>query len=253
MGGSYTAPAGGIVSQEWSTALSGKSADGVYIIGAVDGSAWVDGDIAGGLSGLSFTPGAGNAVKVGTVKGDVEGGYIEVNPGVGTWNAAAAGEWVEVTELLDQTKMFGASGISELNKFVNVPVTEVYSNLLTSTACAGGITSATMNLNLYALDPNVLNGIWTSLINGGYSGPVNPTGWSATVTGDSGNTNVTIAGTQWANNQWVANVTGNVSVNGSSVNITNGQAGGTYTNPDAGGAGTFTGVGAGTYQAPQAP
>jgi hypothetical protein len=251
MGGNYTYPTGGITSQNWSTALSGESASGAHVIGTASGNIWADHKVEGAFNGIYIMPGqiAGSA-SIGKVEGLVDGGYIEVDTVNGTWNAASAGEWVEVSDLLNQTKMFGANGIAELNKFVNVPVTEVYRNLLTSTACAGGITSATMNLNLYALDPNVLSGIWTALINGGYSGTVNPTGWSATVSGNGGATNVTVAGTQWANNQWVANVTGTVNVNGSAVNITNGQAGGTYTNPDVNGAGTFTGAGAGTYQAP---
>jgi hypothetical protein len=251
IGGNYTYPTGGITSQDWSTALSGESASGAHIIGTASGNIWADHKVEGTFNGIYVAPGqTAGSVSIGKVEGLVDGGYIEVDAVSGTWNAASAGEWVEVSDLLDQTKMFGANGIAELNKFVNVPVTEVYRNLLTSTACAGGITSATMNLNLYALDPNVLSGIWTALINGGYSGTVNPTGWSATVSGNGGATNVTVAGTQWANNQWVADVTGTVNVNGSTVNITNGQAGGTYTNPDVNGAGTFTGAGAGTYQAP---
>ena len=149
MGGNYTYHTGGITSQNWSTALSGESASGAHVIGTASGNIWADHKVEGAFNGIYIMPGqiAGSA-SIGKVEGLVDGGYIEVDTVNGTWNAASAGEWVEVSDLLNQTKMFGANGIAELNKFVNVPVTEVYRNLLTSTACAGGITSATMNLNL---------------------------------------------------------------------------------------------------------
>lgn len=235
------------MSDDWQLSLSGSSwrEESSYWFASVDGSAWSGGLVTGSMRGVWFESAATeenpDAVRAGSIKGGLVGDYVEVEGESGTWTAISAGEWVEVTELLDQTLMFGANGLNELNNYVNVPVTEVYSNLLTagSGACTGGITSAAMNINMYALDSYSLNGIWAALISGTYGTVAGP-GWTANVTNNAGD-DVVLTGTLWdtANNTWTADVAGTVGGN----TITNGQAGGTF------GDGSFTGVGAGTWEA----
>ncbi len=172
-------------------------------------------------------------------------GYIEVDETT-TWNAAAAGEWVEVTDLLDPSKLgFDAAGLAD---FVSVPITEIYSatNLVGtgSFSGGGGTITGVMDINLYASSSAVLNQVWTALISGTYSGPTSSV-WTldlATPQGDAAR----LAGTQWSEGGWVADVTGTTATGATF----NGQAGGTYTNADESGNGTFSGAGAGTWQAP---
>jgi hypothetical protein len=168
LGGKYDRPT---VSNEWNVALSGDSwtGDHDYWFAGVDGNKWSDGTILGGVSGVWFKSANDrrypNAVIAGKITGNVVGDYIEVGGESGTWTAISAGEWVEVTELLDQTKMFGANGLRELNNFVNVPVTEVYSNLLTAVAgaCTGAITSAYANVSVFSVNnPGIMYDLFTA-------------------------------------------------------------------------------------------
>ena len=149
IGGNYEKPAPGPTGPapitEWSLPFGGISAGGAYMLGKIAGGAWSETDQAfsGDLSSLYFIRGAGDSVRAGVIEGAVEGNYIEIDETTGTWNAAAAGEWVEVTDLLDQTKMFGPEGLTVLDRLLSssVPITEVYSNMLTgSGSIAGGVT-----------------------------------------------------------------------------------------------------------------
>lgn len=144
MGGNYEMPMGGIHSQGWSTAFAGESGSDIHIIGNVKGDVWDSptgivghtGNVEGKFSGLYFdldeSTGKLHTGTVGIVNGEaagiVEGSYIEVTETTGTWNAAAAGDWVEVTDLLTTDKL--GFTIEQLHQFVSVPVTEVYSSVL---------------------------------------------------------------------------------------------------------------------------
>ncbi len=251
LGGFFDKPAN--PTNNWTLALSGNSwakqgSGHDYWIATINGDKWADAQVVGTLSGLSFASAGDDRVKVGIITGKTAGGYVDVETGPGTWQADTVGQWVEVSDLLNEHAMFGDNGLKELNKYVNVPITQVYSSIMTGAGsfAAGGSISATMAMNLYATSPQALDGIWTALLNGNFSGATSNT-WTTTVT--NGSNNVTLAGTHWDGGKWVANVSGTVGGN----NITNGQAGGTYTAPDANGSGTFSGAGAGTYAPPVTP
>jgi hypothetical protein len=229
----------------WKIALSGNTwnRSSEYWFATVTGDKWSSDQISGALEGVWMESAGGNDVRIGTISGKAHGSYIDV-PAEHTWQAPAVGEWVEASELLNQNTMFGADGLSKLNDFVNVPITEVYANTLTAGAgaCTGGITSATMNINMYAVNPADLNGIFTTIINLTHdlTSPVAPN-WTANVTNETDD--VTLHGTRWdtTTNQWAATMSGMIGGN----SITNGEAGGKI-----GGDGTASGAGAGTWEKP---
>jgi hypothetical protein len=195
------------------------------------------GNLVGSFKGVWIHRGESEySVTAGTITGDVSG-YIDVDaPGV--WSAVGAGEWVEVTDILNEHTMFGEMGMSTINDYISMPITEVYANVMSGPGSftAGGNISAVMDMSMYALSATAMQGIWTAIINGTYSGA---TGNEWNVTVNNGADSVTLSGTLWDddNAQWAANVSGTVGGN----TITNGQAGGTFSD------GTFTGVGAGTW------
>jgi hypothetical protein len=189
----------------------------------------------GGLfKGVVFSNNNDNGkIRASIVTGDVDGQYIEVDPGTGTWNAASAGEWVEVTELLTPEQLgFDAA---DLDQFVSVPITEVYSSMMTGAAPAMGILSFTMDLSLYATSQTAQEGIWAALCSANYSDGV-ALGWSVIVNGTAPGDAATITNTLWGDNQWLATVTG--TAGGNSIT---GQVGGGYGN------GALTGAGGGTW------
>ena len=233
LGGYFTRPA--VPTDNWTLAMGGTSwainSQGKhdYWVATVKGDQWSGGQVTGALKGVWFVSAGDDKVRAGTISGKVNGDYIDVQAG-GTWQAPSAGEWVEVSELLDEHMMFGPEGLSRLDSILSIPITEVYSNILSGSN--NFITNASMNISLY----NNANGnLWTAIFAGAYSGaPENSNGWSLIL--NNGNDTATLTGTTWQNNQWLADVSGVVGGN----NVT-GQAGGQY------GDGTFSGVGAGTY------
>ena len=234
LGGYFNKPAA--PTNDWTLAMGGTSwainSQGKhdYWVATVDGTKWSDGQLKGALKGVWFASAGEDKVKAGTISGKAVGDYIDVQAGPGTWQAASAGEWVEVSELLDEHTMFGREGLSKLDSILSIPITEAYSNILSGSN--NFITNASMNISLY----NNANGnLWTAIFAGAYSGaPENSNGWSLIL--NNGNDTATLTGTTWQNNQWLADVSGVVGGN----DVT-GQAGGQY------GDGTFSGVGAGTY------
>jgi len=227
-------------SSGFSLAIAAKSdsSDG-YIIGTMNGTTKKDGATEGYLikskfNGIWLESTGGGMFTAGTMEG-VGNGYIDVAEGNGTWNAGTVGKWVEVTDLLTADKL-GFDAVT-LNKFVSVPITEVYSNMLSG--FSGGM-SAVANVSLYNND---FARIWTMLINGNYTSTPG-SGWNLTVGGGSDSLNLQ-NGAWNANGTWTADV-GQVDGIPSTVggNIITGQAGGTY------GDGSFSGVGAGTWTAP---
>jgi len=219
----------------WDCALGGFSDEGAYhVLGTMRGESWSDGYITDAFRGifLSNDTGRKGTLKAGKVTGDA---YIDIDEKSGTWDAFVAGEWVEVTELLDPAKI--GFDMVDLDRFVSIPVTEAYAGILTGSNSF--INQATMDISLY--QNTNLERIWAALIQGPYSS-VPATNWSLTF-GQEENNSVILTGPGWQDGNWLADVSGKVGGN----TITTGQAGGTYTPPDANGAGTFTGVGAGTW------
>ncbi|MCX5679889.1 MAG: hypothetical protein NTZ95_04455 [Candidatus Omnitrophica bacterium] len=104
------------------------------------------GTIAAKFKGIWLESAGDNMVNAGTMSG-VADGYVDISEPKGTWNAAAVGEWVEVTDLLktDENKL--RFNVDQLNQFVSVPITEVYSNILTGAGSRVGGVSVTNNLN----------------------------------------------------------------------------------------------------------
>jgi hypothetical protein len=181
-----------------------------------------------------------------TVTGAATGNYIEVDEGAGagTWQAGAAGEWVEAAALLATTdpatnqenlKNF-SNLITENEKFISIPITTLTGS---GSFAAGGIINGTMNLNLYTMNPAMANGIWAALFSGNYSGN---TGNSWTLNLANSNANAILTGTQWSDGKWQATVKGNATVGEAATTFT-GQAAGTYAGETSG---TFSGAGTGT-------
>ena len=182
-------------------------------------------------------------VCAGKVQGDIIGNYIDVpEPGTNTWQAAGVGEWVEVTELLTP----GELGFENIETFettmanmVSVPITEVYTNLLTG--ANGFITQASMDISIYQ---SSLDKLWAGLIYGSYNPAQQPTvedqSWNLRLT--QGDDIVNLQGNKWASNEWLATVGEGSAVGGNTII---GEAGGTY------GDGQFQGVGAGVVNPPE--
>jgi hypothetical protein len=242
----------GVLPEEMQLGFSGLSLrDGSIdgsILGAMDLTRWshgdYDGNLDGTVSGIRLLLDDNGTLSADTLEGGAAGSYIDVDEdGVGTFAAAAGGEWVEVEQLLDTTSMETLNNsIMTLANSVNVPITEVYSSIGMAGGVPGGpITNIGMDMNFYALNQAALDGIWAAIIQGTYSAAPSP-GWSAAVSGNGDN--ATLSGTSWANNQWSANVAG-ATHTGISFN---GAATGTYTNPaEAETGGTFKGVGTGNW------
>jgi len=242
---------GGITSNDWSLALGGKiinSDDGEsYWLGTMSSSdkkdsRWENGGLMNAFKGVYIDKDSSTGIiRAGIIEnGDILGYYSPDNVGEdngnydGNWQAIGGGEWVEISELLNERDL--SFTYDQLENFVRVPITEVYSNALIGSNNFIN-NSATMNISLYQNAELVR--IWTSLISGTYSGsPADPNNWNLTF-GQSGSDIVNLTNGTWTDGLWKANVNGSVHDN----SIT-GQAAGTYTGTDSG---TFTGVGAGTW------
>lgn len=214
------------------------------VSGAIDGEA-----LTGTYKGIWMCPADGideDSVRAGIVNGDLSG-YIDVKEDSGTWHAAATGEWVEVTDLLT-TEQLGFD-MTELNDFVSVPITEAYSSIAgingSFNGGAGNIAGA-MDMSFYANTAAQNNGIWAATVSGLYSGmPNEVASWSAVITGNTsaGQISANINGMQWSDNQWHGTIESDESSN---INFS-GEAAGTYAPADST-SGSFTGVGAGTWE-----
>lgn len=238
--------------KNWRLGLGGNEYD-IYeehagcLLGTLSGTEASDGKLSTAFRGWSFsqnTDNDQNNIVITKVTGEGSG-YVEVSPEQTVWKAGVIGDWMKVAQFADPEQGLW----SQINDFVNpnpemanVPITEVCSSVLNSTA-ASGISSATMDISLYGHGDSSWQGIWAALINGTFSETPTST-WNATFQNASDNTNILLTGTSWAieNNQWTANVSGDI--NGNSLS---GQAGGTFDNT----AGTFTGAGVGTWESNQ--
>ncbi len=211
-----------------------------YFTGEIQSTEWLmDGRLAGDFDGvwLSIDRYLDDGVPLlswGTMSGDVVGSneYIEAGEEfVGTWQAAGAGEWVEVDQLLDLTDLTSQiEGLAEFDVF-SIPITEVLQGI-----GSGGITDAVMDLAMYGAD-SALTGIWAAIISGTYTpGAVEAGSWGVDfATGDG--SSVDLNGMQWSDNQWTASVEGSVA-----GRVLDGTAVGTYDD-----VGNFSGAGAGMW------
>jgi hypothetical protein len=215
-------------------------------ISAVNGSVWSNQQIQGTTAGIWVELNLNGSLSGGRSNGDITGTYVDVNEGA-VWQAATTGEWVEVDEILNLTGV--NDDITALGT-VDIPVTEVYSSLLSGTGvfqAGGAINANNVQLNLYSTDLLVDSGIWAAQLSGTYTNPSGgPFGFDVSGNFIDNSTNnvvgtgdVTFAGTDWANGQWLANVAG---ITDTGL-ILNGSAAGTY-NENGG----FTGAGTGTWQ-----
>ena len=95
------------------------------------------GELTGKLKGIWLEADVDNMIRAGIISGAANG-YIDVVEESGAWSAGAVGDWVEVTDLLTTEKL--GFTMDQLNTFVSVPITEVYSNILAgSGSIAGGV------------------------------------------------------------------------------------------------------------------
>ncbi len=233
VGGTYTGPNSpfvlGYAGTIWNT--DPWELDG-YWLATIKGDDWESENITGTLKGVGFfTSDTEGIIEADIIRGDVVGNFIDVDePGTDTWQAVGVGEWVEVTELEENNLGFT---IEDLASFVSVPITEVYTNLLEGRNSF--ITQATMDISIYQNELELIT-LWAALIEGTYTN--DPTSsWALTLT--EGDDSVTLNGSQWSGNEWVAGVTGSVD----QYTIA-GEAAGTY------GDNAFVGVGAGTTATP---
>ncbi|RKY40950.1 MAG: hypothetical protein DRP85_07560 [Candidatus Makaraimicrobium thalassicum] len=208
-----------------------------YYLGVVQGTQWQqDGRIAGGFEGIWLDEND-DGLGWGTISGEVIGNneYIEAGEEfVGSWQAVAAGEWVEVGELIfpDMEDLAGlASQIEEMAGFdvVSIPITDL-------AGMGTGILDAAMNLTLFR-DVSAMEGIWAGLVNGHYASDVISPEWDMSFATGEG-TSIDFQGLEWANGEWLAKVDGSVK-----GNLLTGTAEGTYNET----AETFSGAAAGTW------
>jgi hypothetical protein len=208
-------------------------------LGGITGTKWSANELEGALDAIWIGLKKDGTLSGRKVNGETAGNYIEVNETQGTWQAGAAGEWVEVNPNLASGDL--TTNMLNLGAAANIPISEVYASTLTgggSFAAGGTLYNATMNLNLYSMDPGVADGIWAAIFNGNFAGT---TGNSWTLNLSTTNANAALTGTQWNNGQWQATVDGNTT--GATPTTFTGQAAGTYDT----GVSTFTGTGTGTY------
>jgi len=226
-----------------------EAVDGAWL-GGILGTQWSQGRIEGTLQAIWVLLHQEGTLSGRTMQGKVLGNYIDVaeNP---VWQATASGEWVEADELLNLATInddIVALGTPQ------IPVTEVYSSLLAGNGTfADGGTLSTNNffINFYANNVTATEGIWAAAISGNFAGTTG-NDWNLPVSGnlidsttnlDVGDVTATLAGYQWANGLWQAEV-----INGTATDVGltfNGLAAGTYTDPETG---TFAGAGTGTWQ-----
>lgn len=234
--GEITAPLGD--SFGWHVGTGGNFMSGGSWVGAMSGTGNDFGELTGDFKGVWFADIEGSPyLRGGSLTAEVRGEYVDIpeEPGNGTWNVASAGEWVEVGDLFDPESL--GFDMTDMNNFVNVPITEAYSNTLnTITSPNSFMTSITMDVSLYQ---NSVNNIWAALISGGYNPAATvPATWTLGI-GDGGSDSVQFSNGTWNGGSWTADVAG--TLDGNSIT---GQAGGTYAD------GSFSGVGAGTWTPP---
>jgi hypothetical protein len=205
------------------------------------GGKWSDGKIEGTLDAIWIGLRKDGTLSGRRVNGEVVGNYkvdyIEVDKELehGTWQAASAGEWMQVNDNLLSSPGLDQN-ILALGQAADVPITVVYSSVMEMPGASGGITSMSMDTHLYNMGPGG-DGIWAAIINGYYT-TAPTTNWSITV--QNGADNATLSGPAWsaAAGQWTAtSVSGTVG-----GNAITGQAAGTY------GSKEFHGAGTGTYE-----
>lgn len=230
--GTYIDPS----SSDWKLAIGGQHENtnnpGVRDawIGTIKGNEWGSDKLIGSFEGIWFgNMGPGTEVCGGAIyNGDLVGAYDE---GTMSWEAIGGGEWLEVTELLDEVNLgFTAD---EFKNFVTVPVSEVYGSGMSG---ANANMAAHITTHLYA---NGLNQIWTGNVTGTHSGVINDN-WVLNLSNTDGH-NMTLTGDRWNNGEWHAIVNGVLTTE--NVNMT-GEAAGKYNDSD----GTFGGVAGGTWQ-----
>ena len=210
-----------------------------YMTGQVQGTEWIpNGRIAGNVTGFVISseapwgsPAGFNLVQVtGEVVGDNDE-FVDIGEefDCGTWQAAGAGEWVEVAELIDLVDL--ANQVEQMFDFVQI--SEIQQ--LQAADFSDFITGAQLDINLYANDPSLLSGVWAAMVNGTYD-PLAEHGqdWFIDFTEESGS--VDFHGVEWEDNQWSAGVTGELD-----GNLLAGTAAGTYAD------GNFNGAGAGVW------
>jgi hypothetical protein len=212
---------------------------------------WQSGILAAEVKGYYFTVdtnGGVSKIKAGIIEeGDMLGGYTETDSvnHAGNWEAVAGGGWVDVTSLLEPSVVGWGSDLSVLQNFINCPITEVHSNVM-SNITSGSTTNfitAQMSPTFYtsATSPTVTS-IWASQISGTYTGAVGSS-WTLNLSNNPGDT-VTLTGDKWSDGKWHASVTGASGSGTPGVNISyTGDAGGTYDEANK----NFFGVGGGTW------
>jgi hypothetical protein len=220
-------------------------------LGSIRGTSWQDGALHGTCKGFWYTKHEDEGVWVsagffggsggeGELVGGAVGNYIDGEDF--EWNAMAVAEWVEVTELFDES-IFNA-----VNDFVtDAPIVEIYNyqGLAGAGAFLGpGGAMGTINLNM---DINFLTNaggdrIWNAIIEGGFDlgGASVVNGWNASFV--DGDNHIDFAGDIWddATNSWHANVSG---VWESHLISGGSQAAGVFDSED----GTMLGIGTGGW------
>ncbi|MBW2046814.1 MAG: hypothetical protein JRI96_18400, partial [Deltaproteobacteria bacterium] len=122
--GTYQEPA----SDDWQILdLTGftTTADNSYVggswLGGIAGTKWSSNTLEGRINTIWIQLHRNGTLSGGTTSGVVDGTYVDVVGEEGTWQAASAGEWVEVNELLDLTNYNGVDDVIGLGG-VDVPV-----------------------------------------------------------------------------------------------------------------------------------
>ncbi len=214
-------------------------------LGSIEGTQWSQGKLAGDLKAIGVVLEPDGTLSGRKMNDKVIGNYVEVGE-ASLWQATSTGEWVEADDLLN---LAGNADDIESLGLPNIPVTEIYTSLLTGagTFNAGG----TLTLNNFLMDfytQGVSSGIWAANLSGDYAGLtgndfiINASGNLVDSNSGSpqGTVNATLTGTQWADGHWRADVSGSSDIG---INLT-GVAGGTFDAPTAG---TFAGSGTGTW------
>ncbi|MFH1754059.1 MAG: FecR family protein [Candidatus Omnitrophota bacterium] len=236
--------------QGWGVTWNGEK-DLVWI-GNVNGTEWKNGTLRGNFQGFWFsrdldgedtntTAGIlGGRGEDGDLVGGVIGNYVDGEDY--EWDATVVAEWVEVTALFDD------SIFDTINDFVTTGnITAIYTDALLSGSGAfniaggGALTNVAMDISFLS---NATGNIWTSIINGEYSGLTSDS-WNVNWT--NGADQINLIGDLWDNttNDWHATVNGMWDAH---VISPGSEAGGTF-DPAAQ---TFTGVGVGEWTEQQA-
>jgi len=249
LGGTYLETS----SNTWALDLSGYDQDSTNIWIEVDGTQWSTEEIAGQVAGAWVD--LQNAMT-GVMGGEAIGTF---NPTENTWQAVAAGSWLETSRFLGMaairydeetaTFTFNTTGTeltdaqNHLLNNLNIPCIEVGRTDLTGT---NGNINVTMNdVTFFAYSTNDSPRIWaTHDVNGGYQTLPAPaetvtlsgTGFDNSVTFTVDNFTETTLGSNTGT--WAAGVTGSGTVNSYDITIDGGAAGDFAS-------GSFDGTGAG--------